>query len=335
MFHLNRQAGDLCKRMAAAAESLGIRPLRLPGGPLVLDCGVDAPGGREAGILLARVCLADLAAVEVVDGDRVTAPWPAVRVATEQPVAACLASQYAGWEVKGEHYFAMGSGPMRASAAREPLFEEPLLAELARRETSAPAVGILEAAHLPPAEICLEIARRCHIGPAELTLLVAPTSSPAGNLQVVARSVETALHKLHALGFDLSRQVVAGQRWQRERPGGDRPHERCHSLWRPGNARSLWRRPVVTGVGTANAQQRIGRPWPAVCGSTGPLPQRLLSCRSPPFQSRPTGAGESGYGQHLYVWLDRRCHIGRIVRSQRLIGQPKNNYPPATPTAAQ
>ena len=43
----------------------------------------------------------------------------------------------------------------------------------------------------------------------KLTLLAAPAFSMAGNLQVVARSLETALHKLHELKFDL-RQVVSG-----------------------------------------------------------------------------------------------------------------------------
>ena len=42
-----------------------------------------------------------------------------------------------------------------------------------------------------------------------LTLLVAPTTSIAGTTQIVARSVETALHKLHELKFDVA-QVVSG-----------------------------------------------------------------------------------------------------------------------------
>src|SRR6202008_1102498 len=45
--------------------------------------------------------------------------------------------------------------------------------------------------------------------PEKLTLLAAPAASLAGNLQVVARSLETALHKLHELHFDLG-QVVCG-----------------------------------------------------------------------------------------------------------------------------
>ena len=38
-----------------------------------------------------------------------------------------------------------------------------------------------------------------------VTLLVADTTSLAGTVQIVARSVETALHKLHELGFELGR----------------------------------------------------------------------------------------------------------------------------------
>jgi methenyltetrahydromethanopterin cyclohydrolase len=38
-----------------------------------------------------------------------------------------------------------------------------------------------------------------------LTLLIAPTASLAGTIQVVARSVETALHKMAELGFELAR----------------------------------------------------------------------------------------------------------------------------------
>ena len=63
---------------------------------------------------------------------------------------------------------------------------------------------------MPPEAVCRQIAERCGIDPARLTLLVAPTNSPAGMVQVVARSVETAMHKLHELRFDLHR-VVSGQ----------------------------------------------------------------------------------------------------------------------------
>jgi len=169
---------------------------------MVVDCGVKAVGGFEAGLLLARLCLADLAMVELEPGRDGLGPM--VQVHTDHPLLACMASQYAGWEVKGEKFFAMGSGPMRAAAAREPLFED-----LRYRESASACVGILESGKLPTDEVCREVAAKCGIEPAHLTLLVAPTRSIAGTLQVVARSVETALHKLHELKFDLHR-IVSG-----------------------------------------------------------------------------------------------------------------------------
>ncbi len=201
MLNLNQRAGILCDQLA----SFGAVRHLLSCGTTVYDCGVEAPGGIEAGLLLARICLADLATVELMASDDAVWPGQAIRVATDQPVAACMASQYAGWEIKCDGYFAMGSGPMRAAAGREPLFQEPPFDEIARLESPIACVGVLESGKLPPEEVCLDIAAKCGIEPAQLTLLVASTSSPAGTLQVVARSVETAMHKLHELGFDLSR----------------------------------------------------------------------------------------------------------------------------------
>ena len=53
------------------------------------------------------------------------------------------------------------------------------------------------------------LSEKTGLSPENITLLVAPTSSIAGNFQVVARSVETALHKLFDLGFDVNRIASA------------------------------------------------------------------------------------------------------------------------------
>ena len=53
------------------------------------------------------------------------------------------------------------------------------------------------------------IAEKTDVPASAIDLLVAPTSSQAGNVQVVARSVETAMHKLFELGFDVTR-IVSG-----------------------------------------------------------------------------------------------------------------------------
>jgi methenyltetrahydromethanopterin cyclohydrolase len=129
-------------------------------------------------------------------------PW--VTVTTDRPLAACLASQYAGWPLSYEDYFAMGSGPMRAARGREPLFDK-----IGCQEDASRVVGVLESARLPGDVVCRDIARQCRVEAEQVTLLVAPTASLAGTLQIVARSVETALHKLLELGFDMQR-IVAG-----------------------------------------------------------------------------------------------------------------------------
>ncbi|TWU25609.1 methenyltetrahydromethanopterin cyclohydrolase [Bythopirellula polymerisocia] len=203
-FQLNQRARRLCQEIVAQARSLQVTVNTLNCGETLIDMGIEVQGSREAALLLARVCLADLG--EVAFDDSPTGnQWPNVKVTTREPVAACLASQYAGWEIQGEKFFAMGSGPMRAAAGREALFDE-----IGNRETASEVVGVLETGKFPPEQVCLELAEKCGVASEGLTLLVAPTSSVCGTLQIVARSVETALHKLHELKFDLSR-IEAGQ----------------------------------------------------------------------------------------------------------------------------
>ena len=167
-------------------------------GARVLDFGVHAVSGLEAGLLLARICLADFASVSVNTGQLDRHNWPTISVRSDHPLLACLCSQYAGWRVAVEDYFAMGSGPMRAVAQVEPLFEE-----LDYREQGGPCVGVLESASLPPEIAVRWLSEKLKIDPTELTLCVAPTASLAGTVQVVARTLETALHQLHERGFEM------------------------------------------------------------------------------------------------------------------------------------
>jgi len=201
---LNPLAAELCDRLMADAERLRVGIVRRDDGGVTLDCGVEAAGGLEAGRRLAEVCLAGLGEVSFVPSPRDIWPGLAVAVRTDHPVPACMASQYAGWQVTGKDYFAMASGPMRAAHGKEDLFQR-----IGHVEQVEAAVGVLEARRLPPDEVCRDIAERAGVWPHRLTLLVAPTASLAGTVQVVARSVETALHKLLELDFDLAR-VVSG-----------------------------------------------------------------------------------------------------------------------------
>src|SRR5262249_38807812 len=127
-----------------------------------------------------------------------------VQVLTDDPVRACMASQYAGWQVSVGKFFAMGSGPMRARYGKEALFDR-----IGHREEAGVAVGVLETRQLPTEEVVAYLVERVGLPADRLTLLCAPAASIAGTLQVVARSLETALHKLDDLKFDLA-QVVSG-----------------------------------------------------------------------------------------------------------------------------
>src|SRR5262249_30241903 len=70
-------------------------------------------------------------------------------------------------------------------------------------------VGVLETRKPPTTAVVAKIASACRVEPDQVTVLAAPTASLAGGVQVVARSVETALHKLAELKFDLARVVSA------------------------------------------------------------------------------------------------------------------------------
>jgi methenyltetrahydromethanopterin cyclohydrolase len=173
-------------------------------GARVIDCGGGVQGSLAAGLLMARVCLADLGEVAYVPCPIQEVGGPAVQVTTDDPVRACLASQYAGWQVTADKFFAMGSGPMRALAAREELFQH-----IPGKEDAPVAVGVLETHKHPTEDVIAAIVSKLPPVAEHLTLLVAPTMSIAGTTQIVARSVETALHKLHELKFDVT-QVVSG-----------------------------------------------------------------------------------------------------------------------------
>lgn len=197
---LNERAAELCRTHLARAAELHLELHQETGQPLLVDAGINARGGLQAGVLLAKAAMAGLGEVSIVPWDVSSWRGPAVAVHTDHPVLACMCAQYAGWQIARGKYFAMGSGPMRAAAGREELF-----ARLGYAEAPPVAVGVLETSRLPPLEVAREVAEACRVEPHRLTLLAARTASQAGTVQVVARTVETAMHKLLELGFDLAK----------------------------------------------------------------------------------------------------------------------------------
>jgi methenyltetrahydromethanopterin cyclohydrolase len=199
---LNQLAAPLVERLILQADILRLAVSRQANGTRIVDAGIEATGGVEAGRRIAEICLGGLGRVAVLPAD---GTW-SLAVSTAQPVLACLGSQYAGWSLShGEGkdgFFALGSGPGRALAGKEDLFEE-----LDYRDAADSACLVLETGKLPPLPLLDRIAGDCGVAADRLTLILTPTSSLAGATQVVARVLEVALHKAHFLGFPLDRIV--------------------------------------------------------------------------------------------------------------------------------
>jgi methenyltetrahydromethanopterin cyclohydrolase len=202
---LNERALALADDCEAAAELLRAAVHVLPGGARVIDVGVDVQGGVGAGLAMARICMGGLGHVQLttitLDGESLDG----VHVWTDHPAVACMASQYAGWAITPEGYFAMGSGPLRAKAR----VERELFDKLQYAENDDHGVLVLEGRTMPTQSVADWIARKAGISSANLTLMIAPTASQAGGVQVVARVVETGLHKMDTLGFDVKKVVSA------------------------------------------------------------------------------------------------------------------------------
>jgi methenyltetrahydromethanopterin cyclohydrolase len=201
---LNEQAFGICKSAMGHAEAWGLQVHSYASGATVIDFGVHSRGGILAGQNLARICMSDRVKVTPHPPDYSLGPWPLLQVQTDDPVHACMASQYAGWPVSKDKFFAMGSGPMRVKRGKEPVLEH-----LKISDPGSKVVGVLECDAIPDESICQLIADECKASVQDIVLCVAPTRSIAGTVQVVARSVETSMHKLYELGFDL-RSVVSG-----------------------------------------------------------------------------------------------------------------------------
>jgi methenyltetrahydromethanopterin cyclohydrolase len=211
MISVNQRAAAIVQQMIGEKEALGLEVKQLSNGATVLDAGVNAPGSMEGGRLFASACMGGLGQVHFVqrafesqgNGQDAGTWLPFVEISVSCPHIACMASQYAGWALRQDKYFAIGSGPARSLFAGEKIFQQ-----LDYHDNADIAVLLLEGRELPGETVAAFVAEKCRVKPERLFLLIAPTASLVGSIQIAARSVETGMHKLQELGFDV-RQVQA------------------------------------------------------------------------------------------------------------------------------
>lgn len=98
----------------------------------------------------------------------------------------------------------MGSGPIRSIVHTGEVFET-----LEYHDDSRTAIICLESETLPTDDAIKHILEVCGCDPTSLYILVAPTASLVGSVQVCSRSLETGLSKLMLLGYDLNK-IISG-----------------------------------------------------------------------------------------------------------------------------
>lgn len=199
---VNALAGVIVDRLVAEADRFRVAVTHGSLGELLIDAGAKAAGGIDVGLLLTEICMGGLGRVSLSPAPGAS-KWPFwLTVSSNDPVVACLASQYAGWSLQHEKFFALGSGPGRAQARVEKLFDELSYKDQAKRVTI-----VLESASPPPKEVVEKVAVKSGVDPKHVAFIYAPTQSLAGGVQVVGRVLEVALHKAHELHFPLDHIV--------------------------------------------------------------------------------------------------------------------------------
>lgn len=190
--------------MIKNADELNLAVDVLSNGSTVIDAGVNAAGSFKAGELYTKVCLGGMADVGIsIPGDLSEKfALPSVKIKTDFPAISTLGSQKAGWSVSVGDFFALGSGPARALALKPAETYE----EIGYKDDADLAILTLEADQLPGADVTDAIASESSVSPENVYVLVAPTSSLVGSIQISGRVVENGTYKmLEFLDFDVTK----------------------------------------------------------------------------------------------------------------------------------
>jgi len=222
---VNRLAWRLLDKLIENADIYGVNVEETEFGTTVVDAGVNVTGGFEAGRIITEICMGGCGKAEIIRQRYEDLDLPSIQIYSDHPVIATLGSQFAGWQIKGKGYFAIGSGPARALAQKPMEIYE----QIEYKDHSDKAVVVLETEKPPPAALTQRLAEDCAVSPNNLAVILTPTTSIAGSTQVSGRIVETGIHKLCRLGLDASAIICAS---------GDAPISPVHQKFARAMART-------------------------------------------------------------------------------------------------
>ena len=199
---VNQMAWNIAQKLLDNPDFYGITISKSTAGATIVDAGIKAPGGFQAGKKLTELCLGGAGKVQLDFKTYGDITFPSVIVTSDHPAIAMLGSQFAGWRIKDGDSIAIGSGPVRALALKP----KDVYEEIGYKDASDKAVLTLESNSLPSDALIEKVTAASNISAANLIVVVAPTASIAGLTQVTGRIVEVGIHKLRTLG--LSPKVI-------------------------------------------------------------------------------------------------------------------------------
>jgi len=202
---VNRLAWRLLEEMIRNADFYKVKVQKVRKGATVVDAGINAKGGFQAGRLITEICMGGLGKARILCKQYGSLELPSIFVYTDHPSIATLGSQFAGWNIKGESFSAIGSGPARALALKPREIYE----EIGYKDTSDKAVVILETEKSPSAELIHRIGKDCNVKSEKLAVILTPTTSLVGAIQISGRVLETGIHKLRKVGLDPKKILYA------------------------------------------------------------------------------------------------------------------------------
>ena len=208
MFSVNKEAMKIVKKIIENKEALNVGVISLKNGSTVIDMGINYPGGWKAAQHLTEITMGGLGLLNYGIYRLGELELPQVNIYADKPVIACLSCQLSGWalpEFKNDAGIVpLISGPVRA------IVKEDKFAKLfSYQDKSEKVVVVLQDKVLPSEELTTYIAKKCKIEPENIFILVAPTGSLVGLVNVIARTLETSLWRLHELGFDINNVISA------------------------------------------------------------------------------------------------------------------------------
>lgn len=200
MVSINKEAVKVVKNVIANAARLGVEVKKLDNGTTILDMGINAAGSWQAGLDFVKLNMGNLGIVDIVPYRVGELELSGVFVHSDQVVTATIASQIAGWRLTTGDKTIIGSGPARAQA----VVDSDYYFEMTDyRDQNDECVLCLQMQEMPGEKIADEVAKACGVSTENIYLVVAPSASLVGSIQVAARSVEQTVHKMYEHGFNL------------------------------------------------------------------------------------------------------------------------------------